>query len=123
MTTDPSITSRPAGPLLVTGEVPIVTKTAVQSEHGEPLAWKTGAHLTDRTTYALCLCGSSENKPFCDGAHAGNGWEGVDTAEANTSDARANELGGTGITVSDDRSICVHAGFCGNRVTNIWKQR
>lgn len=31
-------------------------------------------------------------------------------------------LGGTGITVRDDRSICVHAGFCGTRLTNVWKQ-
>jgi len=32
------------------------------------------------------------------------------------------ELGGTGLTVRDDRSICVHAGFCGTRLTNVWKQ-
>jgi uncharacterized Fe-S cluster protein YjdI len=31
-------------------------------------------------------------------------------------------LGGTGITVRDDRSICVHAGFCGTRVANVWGQ-
>ena len=23
--------------------------------------------------------------------------------------------------LKDDRSVCVHAGFCGNRVTNVWK--
>ena len=27
---------------------------------------------------------------------------------------------GTGIVVRDDRSLCVPAGFCGNRVTNVW---
>ena len=31
-------------------------------------------------------------------------------------------LGGTGITVRDDRSICVHAGFCGTRLTNVCGQ-
>jgi uncharacterized Fe-S cluster protein YjdI len=30
-------------------------------------------------------------------------------------------LGGVGLTVRDDRSICTHAGFCGNKVTNVWK--
>jgi uncharacterized Fe-S cluster protein YjdI len=23
--------------------------------------------------------------------------------------------------VRDDRSICVHAGFCGNHLTNVWR--
>ena len=25
------------------------------------------------------------------------------------------------MVMRDDRSICVHAGFCGNRLTNVWK--
>ena len=120
--TPPSITSRPGGPLMVSGGVPVVRKTAVHSEHGEPLAWKTGESLTDKGTYALCRCGDSENKPFCDGAHKAAGFEGTDTANDSTYDARASELGSDGITVRDDRSICVHAGFCGNRHTNVWKQ-
>lgn len=107
---------------MVSGSVPVVRKTAVHSEHGEPLTWKTSDELTDRATYALCRCGESQNKPFCDGAHTAAGFEGADAADASTYADRANELGGTGIVVSDDRSICVHAGFCGTRATNIWKQ-
>ena len=122
MSDDMSITSRPGGPLIVGGEVPLVRKTAVHSEHGEPLAWKTGDPLEARATYALCRCGGSATKPFCDGTHASIGFEGNDTVDDSTYDERAKVLGGTGITVRDDRSICVHAGFCGNRVTNIWKQ-
>jgi CDGSH-type Zn-finger protein len=122
MPDDVSITSRPGGPLIVNGEVPLVRKTAVHSEHGEPLAWKTGEPLDTRETYALCRCGDSSDKPFCDGSHVAAGFEGNDTADSSTYSDRANVLGGSGITVRDDRSICVHAGFCGNRVTNIWKQ-
>lgn len=122
MSDDQSITSRPGGPLMVSGSVPIVRKTAVHSEHGEPMAWKTSEGMTDRATYALCRCGQSQNKPFCDGAHTAAGFEGSDNAAGTSYDERANELGGTGIVVSDDRSICVHAGFCGTRATNIWKQ-
>jgi len=118
----PSIQSRPAGPLMVSGDVPIVRKTAVHSEHGEPLAWKTSDGLSERSTYALCRCGDSQNKPFCDGTHKAEGFEGTDTADSSTYDERSRELGTNGITVRDDRSICVHAGFCGNRHTNIWKQ-
>ncbi len=117
-----SIKSQPGGPLVVKGAIPVVRKTAVHSEHGEPLAWKTSDALTDRTTYTLCRCGESGNKPFCDGAHTAAEFDGEDTCGDSTYSERANELGGTNITVRDDRSICVHAGFCGNRVTNIWKQ-
>ncbi len=28
---------------------------------------------------------------------------------------------GTRIFVKDDRSVCIHAGFCGDRVSNVWK--
>ena len=116
------ITSRAGGPLMVSGELPLVRKTAVHSEHGEPLAWKTSEPLETRAQYALCRCGDSQNKPFCDGSHTAAGFEGVDTADSSTYDSRANVLGNNSITVRDDRSICVHAGFCGNRATNIWKQ-
>lgn len=122
MSNEPSITSRPDGPFIVTGGMPLVRKTAVQSEHGEPLAWRTSDPLTERDVYALCRCGESSDKPFCDGTHARVGFEGSDTADSSTYDERSRSLGGTGITVRDDRSICVHAGFCGNRATNVWKQ-
>ena len=118
----PSITSLPGGPLLVRGGVPLVRKTPVQSEHGEPLAWKTGAPLETPESYVLCRCGQSGNKPYCDGTHAKVGFEGADSAPTSDYSDRADELGGTGITVHDDRSICAHAGFCGTRVSNIWEQ-
>lgn len=117
----PSISSSPGGPLIATG-LPIVAKTPVHSEHGEPLTWQTSDALTDRKRVALCRCGLSSEKPFCDGSHTSAGFEGNDTATASTYTERANEIGTGPITIHDDRSICVHAGFCGSRVTNVWKQ-
>lgn len=117
----PSITAAPDGPLLVDGGVPLYRRRAVHSEHGEPLAWETTERVETRSRYALCRCGGSANKPFCDGTHARVGFTADDTASG-TYDERSNVLGGTGITVRDDRSICVHAGFCGTRVANVWGQ-
>jgi len=93
----------------------------VVSEHGEPLTWQVGEQLPVSGTYALCRCGHSGNKPFCDGTHAKVGFDGTETADASGYDARATTYRGTGITVRDDRSICQHAGFCGNRASNVWK--
>ena len=78
MSDEQAITSRPGGPLIVSGDVPLVRKTAVHSEHGEPLAWKTSDPLETRAQYALCRCGDSANKPFCDGSHTAAGFEGAD---------------------------------------------
>jgi uncharacterized Fe-S cluster protein YjdI len=50
------------GPLLVSGNVRILD--------GE------GAVLFEGEKVALCRCGGSANKPFCDGTHAKNGFSG-----------------------------------------------
>jgi CDGSH-type Zn-finger protein len=117
----PSISAAPNGPLLVSGGVPLYRRRAVHSEHGEPLAWETAEQVDTRDRYALCRCGQSGRKPFCDGTHAKIEFTADDSASG-TYDERAKTLGGTGITVRDDRSICVHAGFCGTRVANVWGQ-
>jgi len=117
----PSIAAAPNGPLLVNGSVALYRRRSVNSEHGEPLAWETTVHLETGDRYRLCRCGDSASKPFCDNAHAKEGFV-ADDAATGTYAERSSVLGGTGLTVSDDRSICVHAGFCGTRLTNVWKQ-
>jgi CDGSH-type Zn-finger protein len=111
----------PDGPYVVTGGLPVGRRRPGTSEHGEPLAWESGEQLPVSGTYALCRCGQSGNKPFCDGTHARVGFDGTETADTSGYDSRATTYPGTGVTVRDDRSICQHAGFCGNRVTNVWK--
>ncbi len=70
---------------------------------------------------ALCRCGASDNKPYCDGSRTRVEWDGTDNAPDGAYGERAKSYGGDGFEVFDDRPICVHAGFCGNRVTNVWK--
>jgi CDGSH-type Zn-finger protein len=112
----------PNGPFVVDASVPLRRRAIVMSEHGEPLTYAAGEPLETEDVYALCRCGGSSHKPFCDGTHNRNGFDGTDGETATTAYAeRSTGLGGTRITIHDDRSICVHAGFCGNRVTNVWK--
>ena len=55
-----TITIRDNGPLLVQGPLTVVDAA--------------GNHFqipTDKPSVALCRCGQSKNKPFCDGSHKG----------------------------------------------------
>jgi CDGSH-type Zn-finger protein len=112
---------QPNGPYLVSGSVPLRRKQRVVSEHGEPLTWKTVDAIDAPATYALCRCGGSSSKPFCDGTHARTRFDGTETGPTDDYESRARRYEGTGVVVVDDRGICEHAGFCGNRITNVWK--
>lgn len=116
-----SINVAPAGPYLVSGGVPVTIKTPIMSEHGEPLTWRTEPASETKERVALCRCGESANKPYCDGTHASVEWDATESPPEGSYESRAKSHGGEGIEVFDDRPICVHAGFCGNQVTNVWK--
>ena len=116
-----NITVRPRGPYLVRGGIPLVRKSEIMSEHGEPLAWKKEDDLNAGDTYRLCRCGKSKTKPFCDGSHTVAGFDGSENADAGLIADREKTFTGQKIIVKDDHSLCVHSGFCGNRITNIWK--
>jgi CDGSH-type Zn-finger protein len=109
------------GPYVVFGGAPLRRKRPVTSERGEPLAWWSGPVIDEGAGYALCRCGGSARKPYCDGTHAANAFDGTETAPTDDRAARVRAYDGTGIEVLDDRGICQHAGFCGNQVTNVWK--
>ena len=41
-----------------------------------------GAAYTVKETFALCRCGGSSTKPFCDGTHKKNGFQAPERASA-----------------------------------------
>ncbi len=110
----------PGGPYAIQGSIPLVRKSIVRSEGGEPLAWSPEEPLEVSSDYALCRCGASSNKPFCDGSHATIEFNGNETTEMNTYSECQKEYPGKGILMKDVRSLCIHAGFCRNRVTDAW---
>jgi len=110
------------GPYLVYGDVPLVRKAQIVSEYGEPIAWKKGEVFETGGYYELCRCGHSSNKPFCDHTHEKIGFDGTESADTRvTTERRVTLTGGTHIVVKRDFSLCMEAGFCGNRFANIPK--
>ncbi len=62
------ISVRENGPFLVSGPIELTD--------GNGSAFDLG----DKETIALCRCGASANRPFCDGAHRDCGFESAETA-------------------------------------------
>ena len=114
------INVRPNGPYLVRGGVPLVRKSQVMSEYGEPLDWQNDGPVDTQEVYALCRCGQSKSKPFCDGSHSQLGFESDEAADTSTFGQRKKVFEGPDVEIKDDHSLCMHSGFCGTRLTNVW---
>jgi CDGSH-type Zn-finger protein len=119
--TEVRVQIRPNGPYVLHGPAALLRRRIVESEHGEPMTWQTTEHLGVRRHAVLCRCGGSAAKPFCDGTHRANDFDGAEHAPVDDYDERARTYEGTGVVMRDDRTLCEHAGFCGTRLTNVWK--
>jgi CDGSH-type Zn-finger protein/uncharacterized Fe-S cluster protein YjdI len=117
----PSIVVTKGGPYLVSGGVPVVAKTQIVSEHGEPLAWRRDGAIDTQShelcqMYSLCRCGHSDDKPFCSGMHKKVGFDGTETADPRPTAERQAVFPGEGaLVVKHDDSLCSESGFCGTR--------
>lgn len=100
-----TIQCRPNGPYLVK-EV-----TELSNARGEPIAHE--------AVFALCRCGGSANKPFCDSTHRTNGFS--DARIADGSKDKVSSYPGPGITIHDNRSICAHAAHCTDGAPAVFK--
>ncbi|HEY2698698.1 MAG TPA: CDGSH iron-sulfur domain-containing protein [Pseudonocardiaceae bacterium] len=103
-------------------ELPRVIKTA---HNGPYLATNVqnmcdylGERLTTLPQMALCRCGASESKPFCDGSHAGNGF--TDTKSDSRVPDKRDTYVGQQVTIFDNRGICQHSGFCTDRLASVF---
>lgn len=101
------ITVTNGGPYMVEDGIPIY------DHEGNPIA-ATGV-------YFMCRCGGSKSKPFCDGTHNSNNFNGQEFASKDTAAERRDTYVGDGVTIYDDRSRCAHAGFCTDNLASVFK--
>jgi CDGSH-type Zn-finger protein len=117
----PTIRIEAGGPYRVSGGVPLARAAPVRDEHGDVVAWAPLEPLATGRRFALCRCGRSATKPFCDDSHERAPWDGRERADRGLRAERAVTMVGDGVVLTDDRSICSHSAFCTDRLTTVWR--
>jgi len=100
------------GPYLVSGNIPLSKTISIVGSQGEPEKWKKGKKYPEHEKYALCRCGKSQNKPYCDGTHIKIGFNGEETASKKRYKDQAEIIHGPKLDLSDAKKLCSSARFC-----------
>jgi len=103
----PGIMIAKNGPYLVTNAAAVRT----------PL----GEKLTLPPQLALCRCGTSAMKPYCDGTHATSGF--TDDKDPKRVPDQRDTYPGESVTIFDNRGICQHSGLCTDRLATAFRTK
>ena len=109
------------GPYLVSGNVPLSRQTIVTNADGDSETWKEGKTFPAQESYALCRCGQSKKKPFCDGMHTQVKFDGSETASREPYLKQAKILDGPVLALTDAESLCAFGRFCDPN-GQVWNQ-
>jgi CDGSH-type Zn-finger protein len=100
------------GPYVASGHLPLSKRTIGTNAAGESVEWVEGQAYPPQAQYALCRCGQSANKPFCDGSHTKAGFDGTETASRAPYRNQAKVIRGPTLSLTDAESLCAFARFC-----------
>ena len=101
----PSIRCEPDGPYLIANL--------------QKLTNSKGEVLRTRPALALCRCGGSQLKPYCDGTHARIGF--TSAKQADRTPDHLDRYEGKGFTVLDNRGTCCHSGNCTDHLPSVFR--
>src|SRR5215813_5524079 len=123
MASTPKIAVGNNGPYFLMHDMTAVPVPSLRRASGEACATVRGI--------ALCRCGASKNKPFCDGTHGTIGFSiqtatradasSDDSSNKNKSKDKRKSYVGKTITIHDNRRICSHAAECVNNLPSVFK--
>ncbi len=108
------------GPYLVFGNPPVNQYVISENDEGEVWEYCQGmkcnpvkkAEADEEEPVALCRCGHSDHKPFCDGKHEHVRWDEKLTAPLTFSYDAAVVYEGDSIILTDNEEYCAYARFC-----------
>jgi CDGSH-type Zn-finger protein len=109
------------GPYVVTESIPLSVQTIMVDADGGAENWAEGKSYPVTETYALCRCGQSMKKPFCDGSHARTGFDGTETANRDSYAESAKVFDGPTHKLMDVKALCASARFCDPN-GQVWNQ-
>ncbi len=112
MDSKPKIACTPNGPYYLLNDMQATPVPNLRRASGEACVTVRGV--------ALCRCGASKNKPFCDGTHSTIGFSDRNTADPGRD--KRKSYAGKRITILDNRALCAHAGFCTDELKSVFRQ-
>ena len=108
------------GPYLVSGGFPLQKQIIIADPDGTATEWQPSTKYAPQEKYALCRCGHSKNRPFCDGTHIKICFNGTETAGEEAYLNQPKEINGPALKLMDIENLCASARFC-HRAGGIWK--
>jgi len=108
------------GPYLISGRIPLMSMTIECNNQGTPFKWIIGEKKRTPENYALCRCGHSNTKPFCDGTHIKINFDGTETSDNELFDKMAKVIDSPELKLKDAEILCASARFC-HRGGDIWE--
>jgi len=107
------------GPYLAPEGISIQEEHSIVGAEGCPEQWQKIKDIETKGETALCRCGQSANKPFCDGSHVKAKFDGTETAIEK--DFKTAIYEGKNLILKDTEDLCSFARFCdrGGRIWNL----
>lgn len=98
------------GPYIVEGRIPL-NRLDVKGKNKIPYEYTEVEKFENKNQYALCRCGLSKKKPFCDGSHKDR-FNGALTYKDEDYYQNARTVEGKDFILYDNKSLCSGARFC-----------
>ena len=112
MSYEPRIRITKDGPYIVSAKVRLSREAIIVDENGVSDAWEETEESETPEDCALCRCGKSGNKPFCDGTHEKIRFDGTETAQKKPYEQSSQVIDGPTLVLRDKAELCASARFC-----------
>ncbi len=100
-------------PYIVSGNVPLNRDIIWTDDEWNSIEWIPWKEIKDlEEPYALCRCGCSSHKPFCDGSHIKEHFDGTETASTEPYLNQARKIEWPDLVLTDAEDLCAVARFC-----------